>query len=113
MCSGSQSVDWRGTRSCHQTSRPSIIDTSCAVRRSTSTVSIDGQSATAASAVSFSGTTFPRRHAPSPVMSTLASASWMRSRRESAEKPPNTTECGAPIREHARSAVGSSGTMPR
>ena len=72
-----------------------------------------GQSATAVSAVSLSGTTWPRRHAPSPVMSTLASASLMRSRSESAENPPNTTECTAPIRAQASSAIGSSGTMPR
>ena len=89
------------------------MGTSWAVRRSTSTFSIDGHSATAVSAVSLRGTTLPRRHAPSPVMSTLASASWMRSRSESEEKPPNTTECGAPMREQARSAVGSSGTIPR
>ena len=71
-----------------------------------------GHSATAVSAVSFSGTMLPRRQAPSPVMSTLAPASWMRSRSESEEKPPNTTECAAPMRAHASSAIGSSGTMP-
>ncbi len=72
-----------------------------------------GHSSTAVSAVSFSGTMLPRRHAPSPVMSTLAPASWMRSRSESDEKPPNTTEWAAPMRAHASSAIGSSGTMPR
>ena len=72
-----------------------------------------GHSATARSAVSLSGTICPRRKAPSPVISTFASASWMRSRRESEEKPPKTTEWAAPIRAHARSAIGSSGTMPR
>ena len=72
-----------------------------------------GHSASASSTVSFSGTTVPRRHAPSPVTSTLASASLMRSRSESAEKPPNTTECTAPIRAQASNAIGSSGTMPR
>ena len=72
-----------------------------------------GHSASASSAISFSGTIEPRRQAPSPVMSTFASASLTRSRNESDEKPPNTTECGAPMRAHASSDIGSSGTMPR
>ena len=44
---------------------------------------MDGVSAIAASAISLSGTTLPRRHAPSPVTSTLHSASLIRSRSES------------------------------
>ena len=99
--------------SCHHTSRPSVISTPWDVRSSTNTFSIDGHSATASSAISFNGTTVPRRHAPSPVMSTFACASLMRSRNESDENPPNTTECAAPIRAHASNAIGSSGTMPR
>ena len=90
-----------------------MVTPSWPVRRSTSTRSIEGQSATAASAVSLRGTTLPRRHAPSAVMRTFASASLMRSRSESAEKPPKTTECGAPMRAQASSEIGSSGTMPR
>ena len=41
-------------------------------------------------------------------------ARWTRSRSasESAEKPPKTTTCGAPIRAHASIATGSSGTIP-
>jgi hypothetical protein len=39
--------------------------------------------------------------------------SFMRSESESAEKPPKTTVCGAPIRVHASIAAGSSGIMPR
>src|ERR1039458_9338523 len=38
-------------------------------------------------------------------------ASSIRSRRASAEKPPNTTECAAPIRAHASIATGSSGII--
>jgi hypothetical protein len=38
--------------------------------------------------------------------------SFMRSDNDSAEKPPNTTVCGAPSRAHASIAIGSSGTMP-
>ena len=83
------------------------------MRRTTSTFSIDGVSATASSAVAFSGTTLPRRQAPSPVTSTVHSASLMRSRSESFEKPPNTTEWAAPMRAQASIAIGSSGTMPR
>ena len=77
------------------------------------TCSMLGHSATAASALSFNGTIAPRRHAPSAVMSTLACASLIRSRSDSALNPPNTTECGAPIRAHASIAIGSSGTIPR
>ena len=55
----------------------------------------------------------PRRQAPSPVTSTLASASLIRSRRASAAKPPKTTEWVAPMRAQASIATGSSGTMPR
>jgi hypothetical protein len=35
----------------------------------------------------------------------------MRSRSASAEKPPKTTLCGAPIRVHARIAMASSGII--
>ena len=72
-----------------------------------------GHCTTAASALSFSGTTAPRRQAPSAVINTFASASLIRSRSASALNPPKTTECGAPIRAHASIAIGSSGTIPR
>ena len=49
-----------------------------------------------------SATTWPRLHAPSAVITTFASASLMRSRSESDEKPPNTTEMGAPMRARTR-----------
>ena len=38
--------------------------------------------------------------------------SFSRPESESAEKPPNTTVCGAPRRAQASIAIGSSGTMP-
>jgi hypothetical protein len=44
-------------------------------------------------------------------MTTLHSASLIRSTSESGEKPPNTTEWGAPIRAHASMATGSSGII--
>ena len=81
------------------------------VRRATTTCSIDGVAATAASAFSFRATTAPRRQPPSAVMSTLAAASLIRSRSASGEKPPKTTEWAAPIRVQASMATGSSGIM--
>ena len=53
----------------------------------------------------------PRRNPPSAVMTTLHSASLIRSTSESGLKPPNTTECGAPMRAQASMATGSSGTI--
>ena len=53
----------------------------------------------------------PRRKPPSAVITRLESASWMRSRTASGEKPPKITLCGAPIRAHASMAIGSSGTI--
>jgi hypothetical protein len=44
-------------------------------------------------------------------MTTVHSASSMRSARASALKPPKTTECGAPIRVQASMATGSSGII--
>ena len=43
----------------------------------------------------------------------LALASSMRDARASAEKPPNTTECGAPMRAHASIAMAASGIIGR
>jgi hypothetical protein len=44
-------------------------------------------------------------------MTSLAWESWMRPASASAEKPPKTTVCGAPIRAHASMAIGSSGII--
>ena len=55
----------------------------------------------------------PRRYPPSEVMTSLASASSMRLRSASAEKPPKTTECGAPIRAQASIAIAASGIIGR
>ncbi len=73
---------------------------------------IPGASAIAASAVCFSGTVEPRRHASSWVTSTSQPMSFARSERESAEKPPKTTVWGAPSRVQASIATGSSGIIP-
>ena len=113
MRSGSHQSPAAGTRSWYQWSRPSLQPISCSVRRTTSTCSIDGQSASASSAACLSGTMPPLRQPPSAVISTLHSASLMRPASDCAEKPPKTTECAAPMRAQASSAIGSSGTMPR
>jgi hypothetical protein len=45
------------------------------------------------------------------VITTLAPASTMRSRRASAENPPKTMLWGAPMRVQASIAIANSGTM--
>src|SRR5690349_15918550 len=52
-----------------------------------------------------SGSGLPPRICSSAVMTATAPASTMRSCNDFAEKPPNTTECVAPIRAHACIAV--------
>ena len=60
-----------------------------------------------------------RRRRAAPVAAvggdddSLASASSMRDRSASAEKPPNTTECGAPSRAQASIATTASGIIGR
>ena len=68
---------------------------------------------TAERAFCSSGTTCPLRQPPSAVISTFAPASTSRSRSASEEKPPNTTECTAPIRAQASIATAASGTIGR
>ena len=116
MCSGGQTVSAPAVSSCHQWSLPSTMATVGApsaplVRRATITWSMDGVFCRASSALALRGTTEPLRQPPSAVMRTLASASLMRSRRASAEKPPNTTEWAAPILVQASMATGSSGII--
>jgi hypothetical protein len=65
------------------------------------------------STLSLSGTICPRRQLPSAVITSLAPASTIRSRSASAENPPNTTVCGAPIRVHASIAIAASGIIGR
>ena len=71
----------------------------------------EGAAWSASSTAGLSGTTAPRRKPPSAVMTALAPQSLMRSLSASAEKPPNTTLCGAPIRVHASIAMAASGIM--
>ncbi len=46
-----------------------------------------------------------------PTDSTVAPSGTIRSAKASAENPPNTTECTAPIRAQASIATAASGTM--
>ncbi|OUD85317.1 hypothetical protein BC477_12970 [Clavibacter michiganensis subsp. michiganensis] len=75
------------------------------MRRTTSTCSIDATPATASSACGLVATAVPRRFCPSLVMRSFAPVSSTRNRRASAEKPPKTSECTAPMRATARVAT--------
>ena len=57
--------------------------------------------ASASSTIAFSGSGLPPRICSSAVMTATAPASTMRSCSDFAEKPPNTTECVAPMRAQA------------
>ncbi len=120
MCSESSgtaglSSDWRSTMSCHQTSRPSCIavppSSASPSRRTTSVCSIVGVVSRASSTAGLSAAGLPRRQPPSAVMTSLASASLMRSWSASALNPPKITVCGAPRRAQASIAIGSSGII--
>ncbi len=82
------------------------------VRRRTSTLRTAGSRSHAASTFALSGTTAPRRQAPSQVTITRLSASCTRSTIACAANPPKITLCGAPMRAHASTATASSGTIP-
>ena len=114
ISAGAHSAEAPAISSCHQTSRPATIGTSSPVRRTTNTRSIDGVSATAASALAFIGRPLRApRTAVSCVTSALHCESLMRSRSDSAENAPNTMECTAPMRAQASIAIASSGTICR
>ena len=53
----------------------------------------------------------PFRKPPSAVITKLADASSIRLRSDSAENPPNTTECGAPMRAQASIEITASGII--
>ncbi len=82
------------------------------VRRSTTACFTPGASASASSAFRFSGTGEPFRQASSCVIRSSQPMSFSRPDSESAEKPPNTTVCGAPSRAQASIATATSGTIP-
>ena len=64
--------------------------------------------ANASSTTGLSGISLPPRNCPSAVITAMAPASMMRSCRLLAEKPPNTTECVAPMRAQACIATTTS-----
>ncbi|MCY1241769.1 hypothetical protein D9M72_546900 [compost metagenome] len=116
--SGSCTSEACPTASCHQTSRPSAMGTVASwsagvVRLTTSTCSMALSPATAASALSLTGTATPRRNWPSVVTRSLARVSSTRNFRASAENPPNTREWMAPMRATARVMMTVSGMTGR
>ena len=72
-----------------------------------------GLAATASSTAGLSGSGLPFRLPPSLVITSTASASSMRERSASAENPPNTTECTAPMRAQASIATAASAIIGR
>jgi hypothetical protein len=92
-------------------SRPLCMSIGWPVRLSTITVLTPGAPRSASSVFFLSGTIEPRRQPPSAVITSVLSASWMRSRTASGEKPPKITLWAAPIRAQASIAIGSSGTI--
>ena len=88
------------------------MGTAARVRWPTTTFRTPGHEASASSALAFNATVCPRRQPSSWVRSTSQRMSFSRSARDSAEKPPKTTVCGAPSRAHASIATGSPGPMP-
>ena len=87
----------------HQRSRPSTQLTSSPLRLTTTTLftacpPVFSMELRASSTAGLSGEGLPRRYVPSAVTTSLASASSILDCKASAENPPNTTECTAPIR---------------
>jgi hypothetical protein len=88
------------------------MGTSASVRRATSTVSTSDIPSIAWSTVRLSGMRLPPRIPSLAVTTILQRASTIRSRSDSELKPPNTTECTAPIRAQASMVKTSSGIIP-
>jgi membrane-bound ClpP family serine protease len=80
-------------------SPPARIGTWASVRRATRTLRT-GRPSIAWSVIAFSGIRLPPRSPSLAVITTSHAASMIRSLSDSAEKPPNTTLCTAPIRAH-------------
>ena len=98
--------------SCHHRSLPSVIATSTPVLLTTKTLLIDGVSNNALSALAFIGIlSFVPLTPVSCVMRILHDESFILSLSESALNAPKTTECTAPILQHASMAIASSGII--
>ncbi len=115
MRSGSQVSGWPSTTASYQRSRGICMSTAPCVWRTTSTVSTESVPAirSASSTLAFSGTRLPPRMPSSAVMISLVWQSCTRSAIDCAAKPPNTTECTAPIRAQASIATAASGIIGR
>ncbi len=111
ITSGSHSAGASAMASWYQRSRPSVQAMSPPVRLTTRQVCTLGVCARASSAWALRCTRLPPRRPSSAVISTWQSASRMRSRSASGEKPPNTTEWMAPMRAQASMAAAASGIM--
>ncbi len=83
------------------------------VDRTTITVCSVSRPSIASSTACLTGAVWPRRRAPSVVMSALACEMAILSCTADGAKPPNTTLCGAPIRAQASIATTTSGIIGR
>ena len=101
--SGSQVVDSLAVTSCIQESRPAVIGMLPPVRLYTMTFLIfsHSPSASASSTITLRGKDLPPRNCSSAVITAHAPTSTIRSCKDLAENPPNTTEWIAPIRAQA------------
>src|SRR6202046_5362727 len=88
-CSDGPSASPASQISSYQTSRPSCISQSAPVDLTTTMCSRVSRSPITLSTCALIGAVLPLRRAPSTVISALASENSIRSRTESAEKPPN------------------------
>ena len=109
--SGAHSGSASAQASCQKTSRPSCIGGSVPQRSTTTTCSIFGSESRISSTAGFIGTGSPRRSVASAVTSAFASETSIRSRTDSAEKPPKTTLWIAPMRAQASIAISVSGII--
>ena len=111
--SAAHSASAASIASWNHTSRPSCISQSASVWRTTKIVSRWPRSAITSSTCCLIGAVLPLRRAPSTVTSAFASENSMRSRTDSAEKPPKTTLWIAPMRAQASIATATCGIIGR
>ncbi|MNN03138.1 hypothetical protein D3C81_1158170 [compost metagenome] len=111
--SAGQSASTWPSASWYQWSRPANQSMPAWVWATTSTLATFGQSCRAWSTLALRAMCLPPRRLSSAVITRRQSASRMRSRRASGAKPPNTTECTAPMRAQASMAQAASGIIGR
>ena len=109
--SGLQLVSASCAKSSYHKSLFSFHEISSPVLLITNVVLTPGQAFRASSTLAFNGTFFPPRTPSSAVITIEQSASRILSLRDSGEKPPNTTECIAPILAQASIANAVSGII--